>query len=472
MKFSPFFFTVHTVLILIACIIAIPSINIKVFDQPIKFEGIELGRIFGDQVATPHFDTAREFENQQLIIFSFPDLRDEEGNVVEGSSDIFWRNYRILQQRLSYIASAKSADRSDYHIRALEHGDGTYSIELYISGADTETRGILSTITAQGPIEIYEDDPNYVPDEAAADDFLGGFLGGKRLSSVISLEDVQSTSHFSYTNDQINATYFVIKTDFGEQNIDRVMQSANGTYVASNEGRNNAGIWLMQGGFPIAIQAEAINPPQPPTYPGQSYILFTPFMGAEGSMSSLAIASMVDTEGWIDTTIQIEGEADVMPVFQTGTIEYIKLLIPLGLVLALGVLFLMYKKKGLLFGIMLAESVVLAVAIAQFVSVKITSGFIVGLLAAALVFLMFLVFTISKSGSLNLGLFLRQRGNYWKYACLLGVLFIVWGVQFPNIALIVSQVLGIIFGTFASVIIMEISYKALAPLLDQVESEN
>lgn len=453
MKLSRLLILVNIVLIFFAAIIAIPSIDMKLFGKELKFDNSIVKSLFNSQFKNITFDNSRDFMRQQLFVLDMTGLNTtpaegETGLSKEEKELILNNNFDIIKKRIGYMGMG------DYDMRKIVTAEGKYFIEVKLP--ENEINGsVLGSLISEGEYRFYEYDENYKkpenPDEAPF-----SFLDGKKPSELLNLGDAIRIQ--DYFNSQIQPSGgWTIKIDFGDINADKVALAAAGPDNITDIYRR---LWIVQGEVPVAIQFEPVLK-DVSNQPVQSEIVFTSFISQDDPNSRLitnALTSSLKTEA-INTPIIISSAQYLEPVYGTNTIEMIKVFSLLAFVGIVVVSMVAFKTRGIVLAIALGVHSLLTIVLAKLVSSSITVGLILGMTAG----LTFFVFTIADYLIIKKKDLIKEfdefRKNYWLVAALILVCGVVSAMMLD--ALLLAGILGFVISLIASLITYELTLKTL-----------
>ena len=267
MKFSIPFFIMQIFLVLVAVLIAIPSLNVNIFGKNLQFHGVDSASLTGGMLKNFYFEHTRDFVDQKVYTLDFTDL-NSTGSTIENKEEVYSKNFDIVKKRLDIIQPY------NYDIQQFKTEDGKYFAEAYFVNDDSEFSNIINTIIAKGDVYIFEDDPEYIQSEEM-DPNANFLLEGKRPSKTLSMNDIVRVGHYLDTIQDASNEYtsvYVVQLDFGVNNIDKVSQAAS--HLKSSKAMEfMRGIQLIQNGMPIGGQ---LGPIRDASQGGQSYIKFAP----------------------------------------------------------------------------------------------------------------------------------------------------------------------------------------------------
>jgi hypothetical protein len=321
-----------------------------------KIDEETLEEIAYNCIPKAHFENSGDFRARRVVVFDFVELTAQQDGE-NGEDDtkykqkVFERNMGILKRRIDLMGVG------DYELNALQEGD-SYKAELIFTDDSFQKVYAFALLTSKGAVEIYTDDVNYeVPEESETEEESSpNYQEGKIASEFLSINDLKRAGVF-FDSTIINGMGgYTIKLEFGENNKDKVMLTAQ----SFNTNVSRPGIQLFLDGFPIAEQVEYIAPLQA-GYDGQSYIKFIPFGDPNNELQTRAIKSMVLSD-IIDTQIQLSDISSISSKFDVNTIENVKLMLPFGIFMSCLLAILLYKKKGLLFSVLLASQIIFSFA--------------------------------------------------------------------------------------------------------------
>jgi hypothetical protein len=369
---------VNVLFIFVLLVASIPSLSLNIFDREIDYKGINLSDICLNRYENEetgeeetsfclpkfNFTNTRAFEDQSVFRFEFTGINSNEIMTDEFKLQSFERDFAIFKRRVELL------ELPDYSIKKVITDDNKYFVEVFVpSDYEGTYLSAFSTLTAAGDFPIYEDVENYQKVEEEGQEF--DFLEGKKISEFLSLKDAQRISK-PYFDGRIGNGQggFVIKVDFGQENLENVMRSAQATYTA--EEVLFPGIIIVHGGLPIGLQAAYI-PPAQQGYEGQSHIVFTVLGEMLNQFRVKTLYSMISTE-------PINSEMSIVETYSTGglydrsQVEYIKLSIPLGLLLVALFAFFKFGKIGLIWSVNLFVVLLFGVGFSQLGLFKVPLG--------------------------------------------------------------------------------------------------
>lgn len=453
MKLPKLLIVLNIIVLAIASIIALPSINTNLWGRGINIDTSSVKNILQGRFSNIRVDNSRDFMDQQLFILDMSGLNSEpaEGEqalTTEEKEEIFNNSFEIIKERID------SMEFGDYTMRQVRSDDGKFSIEIELP-EDQLNASVLGTLISEGEYRFYEYDPEYVaPEEQDAAAF--SFLDGKKPSEILSIDDAVQIKHY-YNADILPNGGWAIRMDFGESNVDQVALAAADSQNFNDFYRR---LWIVQGEIPVAIQIAPvlrdIN-----NEPVQSEIIFASFISQDDPNSYLiskALASSLKTEP-ITTSIVISDTQVLDPIYKDGAIELIKLFYVVALIVAVVFSITMLKTKGWILAIGLLAQTILTISIAKFVSASITIGLILGILGGLSIFVVTIVrYLLSKTKDITIG-FESFRRNYWITA----TLFLGVGVFAALVldSLLLNSILGFIISIIASLITFEMTIKLL-----------
>lgn len=382
MKFSPLVFVGNLFIVIVSILIMLPNIQTEFLGRKVNIPAalpeqiclnIEVDDETGEQVKSncfpnTYFENSGDFRQRRLLTFDFIELNDS-------TNEIFARNVKILKQRIDLLSI------QDYELIALKGDDGSYQVEIAYFEDDQEKIYAFQLLASRGELKIYHDDPNFSETEDDDEQMQmpnTDFLEGKIESDVLSIKDVKRASA-TFDSALINGMgAFALRLDFGNENIDKVMQVAQTLNV--NVAR--PGIQLVMDTFPVAEQAEHIRPLDI-GYDGQSYIKFIPYSNPYSEIQTKALRSIVQTRP-IDTQIQISDITTISPRFDMFSIDNLKLMIPFGFLMSVLLSVTLFKRKGVLFSLLIGLQMIFGFAFFKFFNVffnmrlALNSGIIIG----------------------------------------------------------------------------------------------
>ncbi|MBD3363467.1 hypothetical protein GF362_07165 [Candidatus Dojkabacteria bacterium] len=474
MKFSPIVFIINIIVLVLAVLIVIPSLDVTLFGYKLENSGLDFSDIClqssedeetGEVLKSKclpnfHFLNTNDFDKRNLIKFEFIELNNSD-KPQEEKEEIYNRNVDIIKQRI------KSIGMGDMSLQKVKK-DGKYFLEVYYYENESGIE-ILDMISRRGEVLIFEDNPNYEKPEAeeAAD---SGFnqLEGKQQSETLSIDDVVRVSKFLYSNSNVKSSYYVVRLDFGNANTEKVMQAAE---VSMNAERKIPGITLVQNNIPVGFQAAPITP-RSESYAGQSYILFT-VRDSQNREHIKALESIIKTEA-IDTTIQIVNIMNLSPRFESNTIELVKLAIPISFVLFAITAFILFKKQGIVLSLLLTSQALVFWALTQVMSVNFDLGLDVGLLLGYLGSLVVSILLYKTLFIQNLtnqkinDIYKNIKHKFWTFLIMtftISILFVIFGID----DVLLAPFRGFVVMMCLLIYTLEVSMKAVIPLVIKQE---
>lgn len=455
MKFSITNFLITMILVIVAIIIAIPSLNINIFGKTLKYDGLNVEGITGGIIKDFGFEPTRDFNEQKVYTLDFKEL-NSTGSTLEIKEATFKKNFNIIKNRLDII------QMDNYEIKQVKTNDGKYYAEAYFVNDNSEFTNVISSLINKGEIYVFEDDPAYVQSENI-DENSNIFLTGKRPSQTLSIQDVARVGHYldTITTQGGTQSIYVVQLDFGANNTDKVTQA--GSY-ADNSKAFVPGILLIQNGMPLGRQSSAVLPA---SSGGQSYIKFTSVFGDPKSLvQSRALAGMVTTDA-IDTGIEITEERITNSLMDASTIQNFKILLGVMVLVFSVYSIARYKKLGLVVSLAFLSEVLFGYALAKVPDIKLSAGFIFGNIIGLLVILVLLSSFLDKN--LNFKNIKERwdktRKEYWLIVSSFSVLFIIWVFAFQEIEILLSTCIGITVFLYSGALAIEVSLRSLLPLV-------
>lgn len=373
---------VNVLLVVVLVIASIPSLNINLFGKQINFDAWdfsdnclikEVNEQTGqenNQYCIPKFSftSTRAFENQNIYSFEFKGINENLNLTPEQREEAFQKDYDTFVRRVELL------ELNDYVIKKVVGDDNNYYVEISVPrDYDGNYMSSFATLAAMGEFPIYEDIPNYTKPETT-DEQTFDFLAGKRVSEFLSLRDAVRISKPVFDG---NIGAYVLKVDFGNENKDKVMQSAQGTYTVTDD-VFFPGITIVYGGMPMGLQALPI-PPVSQGYDGQSYVIFYVLGESANELRIKTLYSLITTDP-INTEIVLKDTYTTTGIVDRNQIEYTKFAIPLGLILLAVFAFIKFGKSGLIWASNLFIIFLFSVGFSQLgiVQVPLGEGLILG----------------------------------------------------------------------------------------------
>lgn len=378
MKFAKTCFVINLIIILLGAIVLIPSgilnfggkeINIPDLDFSVLCLSKEVDEETGEEIKTkclfrkdPHFSNTRDFANTIRYRYEFTDLSSDEA---ENIDETIAETVEIITQRINITGIR------DYSIREVKAEEGLIYLEIDFVENDENYFGALDLITSEGDTIIYQDIAGYTPE--GGDDAGFNFLEGKTPSLYIQLKDVKKINHYYDPLVLGGNGGFVVDLKFGKDMTENVGKAAEPSYTAQTL---IPGIQLVQEGFPIGVQAAAVNIPQTDQggnqVGGQSNVLFTDFSDPNSKLRTGAIAGVAATNP-INTTLTFIDQEKVSPDVSIQTLSYIKAAILIAIILIVVFLIALFKYNGFIVSTLVVSHYIVSMAF-----IKLTGTFGVG----------------------------------------------------------------------------------------------
>lgn len=372
MKRSRFRLFIAALVLILAAVIALPSIVIKVGDDNIRIRG------FDPLDLNSAFVTQR-FELQPSLDFQ------------EGQVSVFDVNLAPIprSQRLEYLTRIRNivftriqrSGLSDFELDSL-HNHDIDSYQLILHSATKIDSSLLALLTRTGELSAWVDDPNIDRNLATEEDLQDPFYG--RNQTGISNEDIESATVISdsriYLFDPSRPSNYGIRLNYREESapmyVAAAQQSSNSTspilYAIDNE--------------PIAFQS-----------PGQIYDFLNP--GRTSLLVTLAddsyrvnaiIASVLSTPK-LDFSVSLISSETVAPRYGSITLQILQVSGLVLLTLMIALLSFWYKKHARFIAVALISLSIINLALAKVFGLTLSLSMILGLLVGYFAFVLFLV---------------------------------------------------------------------------------
>lgn len=475
MKLNKLMIFVSLIVLVIASIIAIPSIDTKIAGKDIKVDTSIIKKLFQGRFENIRIKNSRDFMEQQLFVLEMSSLNAAPAEGVtqltdDEKKDIFDSNFEIIRKRIELMGF------SDYDMRKVKTEDGKYFIEIELPDNQINS-GVLGTIITEGEYKFYEFDPDYkAPEDENAQP--ASFLDGKKPSEILTLDDAVQIKHYfnneivssaetdPETGAQINQKLggWAIRINFGEENIDKVALTAADSNSFNDFYKR---LWIVQGQFPVAIQIapvlKNINA-DGSEEAFQSDLIFSSFISQSDPNAyiySLALANSLKTEP-INTSIIVSSTQSVEPIYGAGTIEILKVAFIGALVLMAAVAVIIFRNKGIIVAGAIVAHSILVVAIAKLISASLSMALVWGMIAGLIFFTIIIVkYIVVYSKNLVDG-FDKFRKDYWLVASMLLAICVIAALILNSIFL--NSVLGFAISLIAGLIVYEMTLKILISL--------